>query len=199
MDLAKLEMEGNNIDDYIAKFENLLCKVDIPRTKVGSIQKFKDGLRQGVLHAILNKERWPNTIDQWKEATRREVQRFSIIKEAMGDRTNNFLSTKQAKWQMTTQQLKSSTKKKDEAVPMEISVGQIRDKDLKKEAENACLCKEGRCYKCGQQGHLKRNCSDWLKRSDKPPPYPSKACSTNTLPLVQETEEEKDSNLKELA
>jgi hypothetical protein len=45
MDLAKLEMEGNNIDDYIAKFENLLCKADIPRTKVGSIQKFKDGLR----------------------------------------------------------------------------------------------------------------------------------------------------------
>jgi hypothetical protein len=44
MDLAKLEMEGNNIDDYIAKFENLLQKADIPRTEVGSIQKFKDGL-----------------------------------------------------------------------------------------------------------------------------------------------------------
>jgi hypothetical protein len=45
MDLAKLEMEGNNIDDYIAKFKNLLHKADIPCTKVGSIQKFKDGLR----------------------------------------------------------------------------------------------------------------------------------------------------------
>jgi hypothetical protein len=44
MDLAKLEMEGNNIDDYIAKFENLLHKADIPHTEVGSIQKFKDGL-----------------------------------------------------------------------------------------------------------------------------------------------------------
>jgi hypothetical protein len=98
MDLAKLEMEGNNINDYIAKFENLLHKADIPHTEVGSIQKFKDGLRQGVLHAILNKERWPDTIDQWEEATRREVQRFSIIKEAMGNRANNFLSTKQAKW-----------------------------------------------------------------------------------------------------
>jgi hypothetical protein len=199
MDLAKLEMEGNNINDYIAKFENLLHKADIPRTKVGSIQKFKDGLRQRVLHAILNKERWPDTINQWEEATRREVQRFSIIKEAMGDRANNFLSTKQAKWQTTAQQLKSSTKKKDEAVPMEIDAGQVRDKDPKKEAKNAHLRKEGRCYKWGQQGHLKRNCPDWPKRPDKPPPYPSKACSTNTLPLVQETEEEKDPNLKELA
>jgi hypothetical protein len=44
MDLAKLKMEGNNIDDYIAKFENLLRKADIPRTEVGSIQKFKDRL-----------------------------------------------------------------------------------------------------------------------------------------------------------
>jgi hypothetical protein len=65
---------------------------------VGSIQKFKDGLRQGVLQAILNKETWPTTIDQWEEAARQEVRRFSIIKEAMGDRMSNFISTKQAKW-----------------------------------------------------------------------------------------------------
>jgi hypothetical protein len=78
-----------------------------------------------VLHAILNKERWPDTINQWEEATRREVQRFSIIKKAMGDRANNFLSIKQAKWRTTAQQLKSLTKKKDEAVPMEIDAGQI--------------------------------------------------------------------------
>jgi hypothetical protein len=152
-----------------------------------------------VLHAILNKERWPDTINQWEEAARREVQRFSIIKEAMGNRANNFLSTKQAKWRMTAQQLKSSTKKKDEVVPMEIDTGQIRDKDPKKKAENARLRKEGRCYKCGQQGHLKRNCPDWPKRPNKPLPYPFKPCSTNTLLPVQETEEEKDSNLKELA
>jgi hypothetical protein len=43
----------------------------------------------------------------------------------MGDRANNFLSTKQAKWQTTAQQLKFSTKKKDEAVPMEIDAGQV--------------------------------------------------------------------------
>jgi hypothetical protein len=47
----------------------------------------------------------------------------------MGNRTSNFLSTKQAKWRTTAQQLKSLTKKKDEAVPMEINAGQIRDKD----------------------------------------------------------------------
>jgi hypothetical protein len=44
MDLAKLEMEGNQVNEYIAKFKNLLRKSDIPQTEVGSIQKFKDGL-----------------------------------------------------------------------------------------------------------------------------------------------------------
>jgi hypothetical protein len=44
MDLAKLEMEGNQVNKYIAKFENLLRKSNIPWTEVGLIQKFKDGL-----------------------------------------------------------------------------------------------------------------------------------------------------------
>jgi hypothetical protein len=121
---------------------------------VGSIQKFKDGLQQGILRAILNKETWPTTINQWKEATRREVRWFSIIKEALGDRLNNFISTKQAKWQSSTQQLKSLTRKKDEAVPMEVDAGQIRDKDLKREVELHRLQTKGRCYRCGKQGHL---------------------------------------------
>jgi hypothetical protein len=30
MELDKLEMEGNLINEYIAKFENLLCKAEIP-------------------------------------------------------------------------------------------------------------------------------------------------------------------------
>jgi hypothetical protein len=74
MDLAKLKMEGNQVDEYIAKFENLLQKADIPQTEVGSIQKFKDGLQQEILQAVLNKETWPITIDQWEEAARHKVR-----------------------------------------------------------------------------------------------------------------------------
>jgi hypothetical protein len=71
-----------------------------------------------------------------------------IIKEAMGDRTSNFISIKQAKWRTTAQQLKSLTKRKDETVPMEINAGQI--KDPKEEAELTRLRNEGRCYKCNK-------------------------------------------------
>jgi Retrotransposon gag protein len=46
MDLGKLEMEGDQIDEYIARFETLLDKAEIPCTEVGAIQKFKDGSRR---------------------------------------------------------------------------------------------------------------------------------------------------------
>jgi hypothetical protein len=98
---------------------------------------------------------------------------------------------------MTAQQLKSSTKRKDEAVPMEIDAGQI--KDLKREAKLTRLQKEGRCFKCNKQGHLKRNCPKWAKGPDKPLPYASKACSTNAPTPVEETEEKVDPKMKELA
>ncbi len=94
MELAKLEMKGNQVDNYIVKFENLLWKSDIPQTKVGSIQKFKDGLRKGVLSAILRCDQWPETINEWEEHARCEVRRFKIIKESLRDKGNTHLSTK---------------------------------------------------------------------------------------------------------
>ena len=49
MELQKHKMEADLIDDYISKFENLLVKGGISCTEVGTIEKFKDGLKRGVL------------------------------------------------------------------------------------------------------------------------------------------------------
>jgi hypothetical protein len=74
--LTKLKMDGNLIDDYISSFENLLSRGEIPRSEVGAIEKFKDGLKYGILATILRRDTWPITIDEWEEAARREVRRF---------------------------------------------------------------------------------------------------------------------------
>ena len=71
MELQKHKMKADLIDDYIAKFKNLLAKRGIPCTEVGAIDKFKDGLKRGVLQGILNQDTWPTTIDSWKESARR--------------------------------------------------------------------------------------------------------------------------------
>jgi len=66
--LSKLKMDGDLIDDYISTFENLLSRGEIPRSEVGAIEKFKDGLKYGILVTILRRDTWPTTIDEWEEA-----------------------------------------------------------------------------------------------------------------------------------
>ncbi len=102
-ELNRLEMVQDQIDNYIAKFENLVCKAGIPHNKVGILEKFRDGLKKGIHGAIMRCDTWPENLDDWQEAAQREVWCFEIIKEALGkDRSNPFISTRQAKWQGLT-------------------------------------------------------------------------------------------------
>jgi hypothetical protein len=45
IELDKLKMEGDLINEYIAKYKTLLKKADIPRDEVRALQKFKKGLK----------------------------------------------------------------------------------------------------------------------------------------------------------
>ena len=91
-------MKEDNINKYIAKFENLLCKGEIPLDDVAALFRFKGGLRKGVHTAILKRDTWPTTLDKWQQHARREVRRFAIMKESLGENGNYNFSTKQAKW-----------------------------------------------------------------------------------------------------
>ena len=180
-DLLALEMDGDQIDEYIAKFENLLKKAEIPRNEVGAIEKFKNGLRKGVLAKLLSRDTWPETIDQWEESSRREVRRMGIIRESLGP-----LTPRQTKWRTFSQQFKTGKQKKDQAIPMEIDAAKVPE-DPKKAKEVTRLRNEGRCFKCQKQGHMKNACPDWgPKDKGKPPPYQPKARMAAALPTIEE-------------
>ena len=84
---------------------------------------------------------------------------------------------------------------------MEIDSAQIRPRNPEREAKNTQLKKEGRCFKCKKQGHVKKDCPEWGKKGEKPPPYQSKGriatTSTSTSNTDQTADEEPE--LKELA
>ncbi len=119
-------MVQDQIDDYIAKFENLVCKAGIPRNKMGILEKFRDGLKKGrdglkkgIHGTIMRRNTWPENLDDWQEAAQREVRRFGIIKEALGgDRSNPFISTRQAKWQGLAK--RALRPRRDDSAPMDI-------------------------------------------------------------------------------
>ena len=67
IELASLEMKGDDINEYIAKFENLLRKGEIPHKDMAALFQFKRGLRKGVYAAILKRDKWPTTLDEWQE------------------------------------------------------------------------------------------------------------------------------------
>jgi Retrotransposon gag protein len=130
MDLDKLEIEGNLINEYIAKFENLLHKAEISQTKVRSLQKFKDGLWKGILSSIFWWDTWPKTINEWQGQARREVHHLGIIRESLGKRGNFHLSTKQARWRILAQQIKIPKSKRDKAVSMDINARIMQPRTL---------------------------------------------------------------------
>ena len=129
---------------------------------------------------------------------------MAIIKESLGDIENNHLSTKQAKWCTMAQQFRSPATKKDEVVPMEIDLAQVQSTNPEQEVKNTLLCREGRCYKCKKQWHIKKNYPTWEKKGEKPPPYQPKGrvattSTTATTSTATTSNANEEPGMKELA
>jgi hypothetical protein len=183
-------MQGEVIDDYIAKFENLVRKAGIPRTEQGVLDRFRDGLKRGLHAAILRRDKWPTTLDQWQEQARREIRRFAIMKEALGGGTNPSISTRQAKWKDLAQQALQKIKRND-VVPMDVDAGQIDEEaaGCKSDPIKEKLCRERRCFECRQQGHIAIRCPD-RPNKPKPPRKPTTSKPTSSRAAVPKEEED---------
>ena len=93
--LTKLEMKGDEIDEYIAAFEYLLIQAGWERDARGSLETLKQGLRKDLHWTILQRDPMPTTIDKWQAAARREVQHRRMTFASLGPRGGDFLNTRQ--------------------------------------------------------------------------------------------------------
>ena len=126
---------------------------------------------------ILSRDQTPVTINEWQEVLRKEIQRRKIISATFRDRNDNFLYKPQWKpsgrrWFKDLDAMEIDGMEIDpeaiEEQPMEVKEVTIgkqpeRARELTAEQKQRRL-KQGRCFICGQQGHIAQKC---LRREGK--------------------------------
>jgi len=155
--LLKLTMQGNDIDTYTATFERLAAAAEWEPDAKGTIARYREGLRRNIHRKILERERWPSNMEEWKEAARKEVNRSKEIENAGLNRFFRNQTTRDNS-QYQTQKQSNSTRNSG-IVPMEVdATGMTLPFKKLTDEERAKYRAEGRCFRCRTQGHMARNC-----------------------------------------
>ena len=143
--LESLRMAGDEVEMYIATFENLMRRAECKRESGPMVHYFRQGLPTNLERSITKRQAIPNTIDEWQAAARNEVERRALMKlyhlagPEGGDTTDVAARAAQT--------------------------GVIRLSRLSEE-ERARLMMEDRCFECNEKGHLAGDCPDKLEEDD---------------------------------
>ncbi|KAH9017702.1 hypothetical protein EDB85DRAFT_2154956 [Lactarius pseudohatsudake] len=161
--LMKLDMKTHDIDSYIATFERLTAAAEWEPNAKGTIAQFKSGLHADIHRRVMYREKWPTTMDEWKDMSRNEVKRMREIRSSLGSRRPN-----QGQYQSNrshNNQTQRTTPRNDGAVPMDVNGANISTTTtppprLTKltDDERKKLAAEGRCFRCRLKGHMAREC-----------------------------------------
>ena len=157
--LRKLVMKGWDIDTYIASFERLALAANWALPAEGTIMQFRQGLKKMIHSRTLDRDKIPDTFEEWKASARTEVARAKE-KYNMGligphQRPNQHQSRDYGTSQHRTT---SNQNPNSQHIPMDVDATTTTKFQKLTPEERDQLAKEGRCFRCRLQGHLARNC-----------------------------------------
>jgi hypothetical protein len=160
-DLKNLEMKDGDIDEYIRTFENLadLAQLDLD-DPIFTLKAFLRGLQRPFAEDCLrNANELPKTFTEWCTLARRQQKKNEEVKLLRVDR--QMLTARRddnATWTRgfgnTRQVQVSLAESGDRKCAADIRV----KRRAVTEEDKAKYLAEGRCFKCGEQGHLSRDC-----------------------------------------
>jgi hypothetical protein len=141
--LESLRMAGDEVEMYIATFENLMRRAECKRESGPMVHYFRQGLPTNLERSITKRQAIPNTIDEWQAAARNEVERRALMKlyHLAGPEGGDTAPSNTAQ------------------------TGVIRLSRLSEE-ERARLMMEDRCFECNEKGHLAGDCPDKPEEED---------------------------------
>ena len=167
--LHDLKMKGEDIDTYNATFDNLCKRAKWDQDHPGVVDLYRAGLRVGTLNAILGRDVWPETLNEWQLAARNEIRKYLIKRMLLPPRGGARAAFgNRGQWQQAFGHRGPSQGGSRPRDPnaMDVDTTQI---DATYTEEQKQLMKEGRCFFCKKQGHLRRSCPDQRRRAQQKP------------------------------
>ena len=122
--------------------------------------RFREGLSKGIHSKVLDRDKIPCTMDEWKVAAHTKVSRAKEKYNAglMGAQHHNQ-QMRHYNAPQNQQRTSNQPHSNPNIVPMDVDATTTTTnfKKLTPE-ERAQLAREGRCFRCRLQGHMARNC-----------------------------------------
>jgi len=156
-DLTKLEMRGDEIDEYIAAFEHLRLKVGWERGAHGTLEVFKKGLPRRLHWTILQRDPIPVTMDEWIVAARREIRRRRLALASLGPRNEHPMARRDRLKEALRRPPQRQTQRDPDAMGVDATILGDGSRNGTREGFGGISEAERRCFGCGRQGHLKRD------------------------------------------
>ena len=76
--LKNLRMTGDDVEVYIATFENLMRQAGCERGGIWMVKYFRQALPADFKMSILDQETIPDALDEWQLAARKEAKRHRL-------------------------------------------------------------------------------------------------------------------------
>jgi len=129
----------------------------------------------GRLHwTILQHDPIPVTTDKWIAAARREIQRRRLVLASLGPRKEHPMAIRDRLKEALRRPPQRLPQRDPDAIDVDAAILGDGSRNGTRErfwgiseAERRKRSAEGRCFRCGRQGHLKRDCPNRVKGEKK--------------------------------
>src|SRR6202789_1258755 len=186
-------MEGRDLDSYLAKFRTLEAKGGYGLNEEGTLNLLRRGLPDALGKEIIRTDN-PQTYNEWEVAAHKNHDiwlKLTSLYPKKNEKTK-FGKT-ESQWRCTfPPKTQHQPKRSDGVVPMDVD----RINRTLTEEQKTTMIKEGRCFQCGNRGHMPKGCptrSQPSSSNDQPKNKPQHAKVTK----VEEVEEDSDNEEQE--